>query len=570
MNEQIILNHLSQNVSVKNKSKTILTDINLKINSKEFIAIVGCSGAGKTTLMNILGCYTYPSSGNILIDGYDMHENEEYFKGKIAYVPQQEILDKTLTLYKSLQYSLELRVKDLKKSQKSKIINNVLNTLELSHVKNVLIKNLSGGEKKRAAIATEMLNDPSIFLLDEPTSGLDANIEKKVMKKLRSIADSGKTIIISAHTISNLDLCDKIIFMGKDGKICYYGPFSEANKYFGVKEFVDIYDLLKEDTNKWHKLFCKNNRPDNVIKKNEQLTIKEKKQPSFLKQIPILVKRYISSLLNNKLMLILFLGQPILMGSLICCAIKKDSLLDPRFSAMICAAYSLAALWLGLFNTIQEIVKEKDILKKEYMSGLNYASYILSKIIIFSILCLYQAITCVALVYFYLDPMPDEALLIHPFIDTVIHFFLIAFSSSIIGLFISTIVKETKTTLILSPLYMMIQLIFSGMFLPFIGITKNVSYFVFGRWAYEGFGTIFNLTKYGVIEFNKGSFKFTTGHLISMWMVIFFASLFILLLSIISIKYFVLSKRNKILVLDENKNKIKERRSISILSRSGC
>lgn len=549
---------ISQQVNVKNKVKTILSDLSLNVNSGEFIAIVGCSGAGKTTLMNILSGYTKPSKGQVFVEGLDILKEEDYFKGKIAYVPQQEILDQTLTLYKSLEYSLQLRVKNVTESQAKKTINDVLRILELSHVKNTLIKNLSGGEKKRASIATEMLSDPNLFLLDEPTSGLDSNIEKKIMKKLRQIADMGKTIIITAHTVSNLHLCDKILFMGKEGKICYYGPYDEIFKYFGVNEFVDIYDILKEDTNTWYKKYKEHMSVE--IPSNTDFTREKRVRVGFFKQTKILVQRYISSLFNNKFMMALLLGQALLMGVLICMATERSSLQNPLTASMMCAAFTMASMWLGLFNTIQEIVKERDMLKKEYMSGLNFASYIISKMIIFSILCLYQAISCVTIVYFYLDPRPEDVLILGTLPDLIINFFLVAFSTSIIGLFISSIVKDTKTTLILSPLYMMIQMLFSGMFIPFIDFTKKISYFVIGRWGYESFGTISNLLKYGVLEAEEGFFSFHASRVTNIWSIFLFISILFLILCILLIRKGVLNKKGNILFLDTNTFKISKSR----------
>ena len=452
-------------------------------------------------------------------------------------------------------------MKNVTKEKSKKIINGVLKTLELSHVKNTLIKNLSGGEKKRASIATEMLSDPNIFLLDEPTSGLDSNIEKKIMKKLREIADTGKTIIITAHTVSNLHLCDKVLFMGKDGKICYYGPYSEIFAYFGVEEFVDIYDILKDDTNTWYKKYKEHMHVE--IPSNDDFVKEKRKRVGFFSQIKTLVKRYVSSLCNNKLMLALLLGQAVLMGVLICLATERNSLLNPLTASMVCVALTLASIWLGLFNTIQEIVKERDMLKKEYMSGLNFASYIISKMVVFSVLCLYQAIACVTIVYFYYDPRPEKTLILGSLYELIINFFLVAFSTSMIGLFISSIVKETKTTLILSPLYMMIQMLFSGMFVPFIDFTKKVSYFVIGRWSYEGFGTISDLLNYGVMEPTKGFFQFNTNHITHIWYIFVLTAVLFLILSILTIRKGILNKKSNILFLNTETSKISKSKTKS-------
>ena len=554
----VIIDNVSEEVVVKKKPKKILSDLSLTVNSGEFIAIVGCSGAGKTTLMNILSGYSRPSKGKVYIEGLDLLKEEEYFKGKIAYVPQEEILDQTLTLYKSLEYSLKLRIKDISKQDVKKTINHILNILELSSVKNSLIKNLSGGEKKRASIATEMLSNPNLFLLDEPTSGLDANIEKKIMIKLREIANTGKTIIITAHTVSNLNLCDKIIFMGTNGRVCYYGPYNDIFKYFNVKEFVEIYDILKEDSAFWYKKFVDNQNQVEII---PQPKSDMKKRVSFFSQTLTLVKRYVSSLINNRFMLILLLGQALLMAFLICLATEKDSLLNPLTASMMCAAFTMASVWLGLFNTIQEIVKERDLLKKEYMSGLNFASYIFSKIIVVALLCLYQAIVCVSIVYFHLNPRPEDGLIFNTLFELITNFFLITFSTSIIGLFISSLVKDTKTTLIFSPLYMMIQMIFSGMFIPFVKLTKHISYFTSGRWGYESFGTISNLTKYGVLEPSQNFFKFDDAHILYIWVITIIVSMLFLNFSIYAINKNILSKKKYALVLDTNNSKIKKRKN---------
>ncbi len=549
----VFIDNIQEEVVVNKKKRKILSPVSLRIKSGEFIAIVGCSGAGKTTLMNILSGYIKPSAGHVYVEGLDILENEDLLKGQIAYVPQEEILDSSLTLNKSLEYSLQIRVPGLNKAKSKTIINRVLKTLELSHVKNTLIKNLSGGEKKRASIATEMLSDPSLFLLDEPTSGLDANIEKKIMLKLREIANSGKTIIITAHTVSNLHLCDKVLFMGTEGRICYYGPYNKVNSYFDVKEFVDIYDILKNASSSWYKKYML----ESIIDKDvDYRPVEKKKRVDFFMQTITLVKRYAYSLFNNKLMFTLLLGESILMGVLMCLALEKDSLLNPHNASMICVVFTLASMWLGLFNTIQEIVKERSMLKKEYMSGLKFSSYISSKLIVVFFLCLYQAITCVTLIYFHLDPCLEGNLIFNSLIDLIINFFLIAFSTSVIGLFVSSLVKDTKTTLIFSPLYMMVQMLFSGMFIPFVDLTKGISYFTSGRWGFESFGSISNLTSYGVLEPSKSFFKYTSNHVLCVWIILIITSLCFLVFSIHAIHINILSKKSCNLILDDDKNKV--------------
>ncbi len=557
-----------QSISHKKKKINLLEDINLSVKRGQFVAIVGCSGAGKTTLMNVLGGYTSPTNGKVFIDNVDYNKSSDIFKGDICYVPQKEILDQTLTLYKSLEYSLYLRVKNMNKKKSKAIIETILKDLELLDKKDNLIRHLSGGEKKRAAIAMEMLTNPALFLLDEPTSGLDSNIEKKVMKKLRSIADTGRTVIITAHTVSNLYLCDKVIFMGVNGRICYDGTYQDIFKYFNVEEFVDIYDILKEDTMTWHDKY-KENLKLKEIKEKESISNKNNDKVSFLLQTRVLTKRYINSLFNNKFFCAMVLLQPFVMSILICFASARDILKGYQLSVMVVAAYTLSSVWLGLFTSIQEIVKERDILKKEHMNNLNLASYIASKFIVFLLVCLYQSFVMITITYsIYLNPKPDTPLVLSTYIGLIIQYFLVSFSACTTGIFISSIVKSTRVTLTISPVFMMVQILFSNVFVPLTNMTEPLSNLIIGRWSAEGFGTILNLqsiarSKFVNIDFstipsliNSGKnyfsnilflenantyYYFTKGHLLNVWFVLLIMVIVTSYLSVVAIKKTILS-----------------------------
>ncbi len=227
-----------------------------------------------------------------------------------------------------------------------------------------------------------------------------------------------------------------------------------------------------------------------------------------------------------------------------CFSTKRNVLTDPLSAPIAEAAgFALAAIWMGLFNTIQEITKEREILKKESMSGLKFSSYIFSKVIIFSVLCLYQSIICTSIVYFYLDPRPTDVLFTTTLTDLIFNFFLITFSTSMVGLFISSIIKDLKISLIIAPLYMMLQMMFSGMFIPFVKITKTVSYLVIGRWGYESFGSINNLYSYGVISNEEGFFEFSKAHVLNIWCILLLIIIIFLILSIFSIKKSILNQK---------------------------
>lgn len=495
MNEtyNIKARNLTKIVKVKGQKKEILHNVNFDIQKGEMIAVVGVSGAGKTTLINLLSGYSKVSFGHIYYDEICFNENPSHFKGELGYVPQHEILFEDITLYDTLKYTLELMDSKMNHKIRHKKIMEVLRLLEIDYATTTMIRNLSGGEKKRASIAQELLKNPKILYLDEPTSGLDSNIEKKFMHKLRDIANLGKTVFLTAHTVSNLYLCDKIIFMGSGGKICFIGSYEESLKFFKVKEFVDIYDALKENTDEWYQKFHKKLKLTSI---NSTLNKdKPKNNTGFLSQLWTLLKRNLKLKCHNKLTIFLLFFQAIIMSIAIFIAVERNAFQTYETAKIVLFGFTCAGIWLGMFNSVQEISREFSISKKEYMSNLNFASYIVSKVLVLAIICFIQMFLLIGIDYLLID-FPDGGIFFaNPFFEYIIEYFLISFSAGCMGVFISSIVDKTETTMVILPIYVMFQLLFTGVLIPLNNFAEKISYFMTARWGVSGFGIIANLEK---------------------------------------------------------------------------
>lgn len=214
---------------VDKNRKTICNDVSLSIKPGELVAIIGGSGAGKTTIMNCISGYSLPTEGSVVVNGRDLYDNYDALKNIIGYVPQQDIVYDNLTVSDMLGYTARLRLPgDFTEKEYAQSISRVINAVELTAHKDQNIKNLSGGQRKRASIAVELLSDPNLFFLDEPASGLDPGTERNLMKTLKSMAISGKTVVFVTHSTLNLQLCDKIVFMGTGGNLCFYGSYDDA------------------------------------------------------------------------------------------------------------------------------------------------------------------------------------------------------------------------------------------------------------------------------------------------------------------------------------------------------
>ncbi len=230
----------------RTKKLMLLQNINITINSGEMVLILGGSGAGKTTFMNAVMGYE-KAEGHIVHDGVDIYEDFESMKYKIGFVPQQDLLRPSDTVYDTLNNAAEMKMnKKIKRKERKQRIEEVLETLGLQPERNKLVSKLSGGQRKRLSIAVEYIADPNLFFLDEPDSGLDGIMAKTLMQNLRNIANEGKIVMVISHAPDRAaELFDKIIVLAKSpkdncGHLAFWGTVSEALEFFEVSTLEDV------------------------------------------------------------------------------------------------------------------------------------------------------------------------------------------------------------------------------------------------------------------------------------------------------------------------------------------
>ncbi len=229
-----------------NNSVVLLDDISLVIPPRKFVAIVGGSGAGKSTLMDALNGLRLAQSGTVLYNGVNYYSNLAAFNTQLGYVPQDDIVHRELTVERALYYAAKLRLpSDFSSEQVKWRIDEVLEDVEMTERRNLLVSKLSGGQRKRVSIALELLANPSVFFLDEPTSGLDPGLDRKMMTLLRRLADRGRTIILVTHATNNINACDYVCFLAQGGRLAYFGPPNDAKLYFEKTDFAEIYSALE-------------------------------------------------------------------------------------------------------------------------------------------------------------------------------------------------------------------------------------------------------------------------------------------------------------------------------------
>src|SRR6185437_2070481 len=245
-NVTVVARNLVKSVGAGARRQNILNDVSVVIEPGEFVCILGPTGSGKSTLLNALSAQTPADQGGVWINGDHLYDRFELLKQDIAYVPQDNLLREELSLRRALTFTGELRLPpEMSSSQISAEIARVLRDVELERHVDSRLATFSGGQKKRASLANEILCGPSLIFLDEVTSGLDEKTDFEMMKLCRKLAEQRKTVVCVTHSLANVTtFATKVLILQFGGWLAFYGPPQEALEFFGVARLGDIYETI--------------------------------------------------------------------------------------------------------------------------------------------------------------------------------------------------------------------------------------------------------------------------------------------------------------------------------------
>ncbi len=492
------------------KDKKILDDTSMLIQPGDFVAIVGGSGSGKSTLMNCINGFDKPTTGKVLVNRRDLYENYDELKNEIGYVPQQDIVHENLTLISMLRYVAKLRLpEDTSRAERESRVNDVLQIVELTKHKDKMIRKLSGGQKKRASIAVELMSDPGLFFLDEPSSGLDPGTERTLMHTLKRMSNDGKTVIMITHNTNNIHLCDKLIFLGAGGYVAFCGNPADARSFFGIpkdQDLTDAYTKVEEDPAGWETKF--NASPYNKTetmgeikepavsteeKKERKKKLEKQKHKSFFHQFSVLSQRYLNLIWNDKMRLLFFLLQGPLIAYLFSFVTVENTFKSYFDAQSMLFCLCCAGIWVGLMNSIQEVCKERNIVRREYMSDVKLSAYICSKLAVQTLLAVVQC-GLMLTVFSLTIGLPERGVIFHhSMIEMMITLVLVTVSSSSLGLLVSSMVKNTDRAMVFAPIILIPQLLFSGILFELKGVTEVISWVCVSRWGMQAFSNTADL-----------------------------------------------------------------------------
>lgn len=530
-------NHLSffaEKLTLKfSDGSPAISDLSFSSDEGKLIGIMGSSGTGKTTLLNVLCGLIKPDSGDVRINGVSIFSPGTRLDGVIGYVPQDDILLEDLTVFENLYYAASFCFGDRDRKQLSEIVNDTLRTLGLYEkrdfrVGSPLNKIISGGQRKRLNIALELIREPSVLFLDEPTSGLSSRDSDNVMDLLHDLTLKGKIVITVIHQPSS-DIFkgfDKLLLLDQEGQMVYYGNPVEALIYFrtldsqinseagecpvcGTANPEILFDIIENtvvdefgrhtETRKvmpeeWAGKF-RDQKPAEKINEISEEPTGTLRRPSWFRQTFLYLVRDIKrKLANRQYLLMTFLEGPVL-GLILSYIIRYIE--DPSSEQYIFRENEnipvyifmsiIVALFMGLTISSEEIFRDRKMLKREHFLSLNRGSYLASKVVLLALISSIQTLTFLLIANTILG-------ISGLFFSYWLALFVTALCANLIGLNISSAFDDAVTIYIAIPLIMIPMMVLSGAMFSFDKLNRDIgrvdkvplfAEFMPTRWIYE-------------------------------------------------------------------------------------
>ena len=506
-----------------------LHNFTFDLHSGEFVAIMGGSGVGKSTLLSILNGSQRPQSGTLSINGLSLYDNVERLKPFIGFVPQDDLLIEELTVYENLLYTAKFCFANLSEKELREKVDNTLKDLGLSSIQHLKVgsplnKTISGGQRKRLNIALELIREPSILLLDEPTSGLSSTDSEKVVYLLKEQTYKGKLVIVNIHQPSSdiYKLFNRLWILDTGGYPIFDGnPIDAPTAFKQAADYTDAFSSVCPTCGNINPELVLNIIDERILDSNGQLTTRRKKspedwhaiyrskigelddikeialpesnqkKPSALKQFFIYLKRNVKAkLADRQFLAIALLEAPVLAwivarlsryeGEDGYTLFENINMISFLFMAII------VAVFMGMSICAEEIFKDRALLKREKFLQLSHGAYITSKIFQAAVIAVFQTGLFIL--------VANSIMEIH---GLWMQWWLILFSSSFLaaltGLLLSQTLNSIVSIYITIPLLLIPQILLCGVVIDFDSLNHNsktgnvpvIADLIPTRWSFE-------------------------------------------------------------------------------------
>ncbi|VDM87493.1 ABC transporter ATP-binding/permease protein [Mycobacterium basiliense] len=483
---------------------TLLENVSLTAPPGSLTAVIGGSGVGKTTLARLVAGYTSPTSGTVTFEGHNIHADYASLRSRIGMVPQDDVVHRQLTINQALGYAAELRLPpDTSKQDREQVVAGVLEELGLTEQADTRVSKLSGGQRKRASVALELLTGPSLLILDEPTSGLDPALDLQVMTMLRQLADAGRVVLVVTHSLTYLDVCDQVLLMAPGGKTAYLGPPDQIGRAMGTTNWAQIFAKVGADPDEANRRFLAQHRPAPAAQTKKPADLGAPAHTSVLRQFSTITRRQVRLVIADRAYFTFLAVLPFILGALSLTVpgdtgfgIAQPTSQTPDEAAQILNLLSVAAVFMGTALTIRDLIGERAIFRREQAVGLSTWAYLSAKVSVFCAFAGIQAAIATGIVLLGKGAPTQHAVLLgNPSVELYTTVAATCMASAILGLVLSSIARSNEQIMPLLVVSLMLQLVLAGGVVPVTNriFLDQLSWLTPARWGYAASAATVNL-----------------------------------------------------------------------------
>ncbi|MDT5127828.1 MAG: transport system ATP-binding/permease protein [Mycobacterium sp.] len=488
-------------------NKTLLDNISLTARPGTLTAVIGPSGAGKSTFARLVAGYTHPTSGTVSFEGHNIHAEYASLRSRIGMVPQDDVVHGQLTVRQALMYAAELRLPpDTTKADREQVVMQVLEELEMTQHLETRVDKLSGGQRKRASVALELLTGPSLLILDEPTSGLDPALDRQVMTMLRQLADAGRVVLVVTHSLTYLDVCDQVLLLAPGGKTAFCGPPSQIGPAMGTTNWADIFSSVAGDPDAAKARYLAHTGPPPPVPPIEAPTdLGEPAKTSLVKQFWTIARRQIRLIVSDRGYFIFLALLPFIMGSLslsvpgtVGFGVPDPRGVAPNEPGQILVLLNVGAIFMGTALTIRDLIGERAIFRREQAVGLSTTAYLLAKVCIYSVFAVVQSGIVTAITILGKGaPTQGANVLGNPSLELFAAMAATTVTAAMVGLALSALARSNEQIMPLLVIAIMSQLVFQGGMIPVTGRIglDQLSWITPARWGFASSASTVDLLK---------------------------------------------------------------------------
>ena len=512
-------------------NKTLLDNISIAARPGTLTAVIGPSGAGKSTFARLVAGYTHPTTGTVAFEGHDIHAEYASLRSRIGMVPQDDVVHGQLTVNQALMYAAELRLPpDTTKEDCRQVVAQVLEELEMTRHADTRVDKLSGGQRKRASVALELLTGPSLLILDEPTSGLDPALDRQVMTMLRQLADAGRVVLVVTHSLTYLDVCDQVLLLAPGGKTAFYGSPGQIGPSMGTTNWADIFSSVAGDPEAANRRFlAQHGPPPPQPPAQKPADLGSPTRTSVRKQFSTISRRQVRLVVSDRGYFAFLMLLPFIMGVLslsvpgdVGFGVPVPAIQGgpaPNEPGQILVMLNVGAIFMGTALTIRALIGERAIFRREQAVGLSTTAYLLAKIFVFTVFAVIQSaiVTSIAVLGkgWGEGAVTSGAVIGNRSLELFADIAVTCVAAAMVGLALSALAKSNEQIMPLLVVAIMSQLVFSGGMIPVTDriVLDQMSWFTPARWGFATSASTVDLIRLvpGPLTPNDRHWQHTSG-----------------------------------------------------------